>query len=612
MKLSDYIFGRLADWGVRHIFLVTGGGAMHLNDSIGGEPRIQYVCNHHEQASAMAAEAYARISGQPGVVNVTTGPGGINALNGVFGAWTDSVPMLVISGQVKRATCMRAQGITGLRQLGDQEADIIAMVGNITKYAVMIDDPLSIRYHLERAWHLAQSGRPGPCWLDIPVDVQAASIDPANLRGYDPAQNDATQDGSTPDKSEHTNIVGGPSRLTSNCREVLERIRKAKRPVILAGTGVRAAGAVDEFDALIHHLGVPVTTAWTHDVIASDDPLYCGRQGTIGDRAGNFTVQNADVLLILGSRLNIRQISYNWQSFAPRAFKIQVDIDAAEFHKPTVSPDQAIHCDLKQFMRELVRQCDACSYRPETHAPWLAWCRERVQRYPVVQDRQRQPGPCLNPYYFIEELSARLADGDVIVCGNATSCIVPFQTMHLRKHQRLISNSGSASMGYDLPAAIGAAIARPGKRVICLAGDGSIQMNIQELQTVVHHHLPLKIFVLNNSGYLSMRMTQSGFFGRLTGESAATGASLPDMVKVGCAYGISSLRIDRESQLRQVDNALAAEGPALIDVVLDPTQEFEPRSRARQLADGRIVSPNLEDMYPFLDETELMDNMIKE
>ncbi|MGA2204265.1 MAG: thiamine pyrophosphate-binding protein [Terriglobales bacterium] len=599
MKLSDYIVERLAGWGVRHIFLVTGGGAMHLNDSIGKEPRIQYVCNHHEQASAMAAEAYARISGQPGVVNVTTGPGGINALNGVFGAWTDSIPMLVVSGQVKRETCMRAQGITGLRQLGDQEADIIAMVANITKYAVMIDDPLSIRYHLERAWRLAQSGRPGPCWLDIPVDVQAALVDPATLRAYDPTEDEPTQDGDS-------------SRLTSDCREVLDRIRNAKRPVILAGTGVRAAHAVAEFDELIHRLGVPVTTAWTHDLIASDDPLFCGRPGAVGDRAGNFTVQNADVLLILGSRLNIRQISYNWQSFAPRAFKIQVDIDAAEFHKPTIQPDMAIHRDLKQFLQELLCQCDADNYRPDAHAPWLAWCRERVRRYPVVQDRHRQPGPPLNPYYFIEQLSTRLADDDVIVCGNATSCIVPFQTLRLRKNQRLISNSGSASMGYDLPAAIGVAFARPEKRVICLAGDGSIQMNIQELQTVAHHHLPLKIFVLNNSGYLSMRMTQSSFFGRLTGESASSGVSLPDIVKVACAYGIPSIRIDRQSQFSQIDLALAADGPALMDVVLDPQQEFEPRSRARELPDRRIVSPNLEDMYPFLDETELMDNVIKE
>jgi acetolactate synthase I/II/III large subunit len=607
MKLSDYIVGRLADWGVRHIFLVTGGGAMHLNNSIGKEPRIQYVCNHHEQASAMAAEAYARISGQPGVVNVTTGPGGINALNGVFGAWTDSIPMLVVSGQVKRETCMRAQGITGLRQLGDQEADIVAMVEKITKYAVLIDDPLSIRYHLERAWHLAQRGRPGPCWLDIPVDVQAASIDPDSLRGYDPAEDDLAREKAAQDKA-----ALDSSRLNSDCREVLDRIRSAKRPVILAGSGIRAAQAVTEFDELFHRLGVPVTTAWTHDLIASDDPRFCGRPGTIGDRAGNFTVQNADVLLILGSRLNIRQISYNWTSFAPHAFKIQVDIDAAEFHKPTIQPDLAIHCDLKRFLQELLRQCEADNYRPGAHAPWLAWCRERVRRYPVVHDRQRQPGPPLNPYFFVEQLSTKLADDDVIVCGNATSCIVPFQTVRLRKQQRLISNSGSASMGYDLPAAIGAAFAHTGKRVICLAGDGSIQMNIQELQTVVHHRLPVKIFVLNNSGYLSMRMTQSGFFGRLTGESASSGASLPDMVKVACAYGIPSIRVDRQSQFAQIDLALAADGPALIDVVLDPNQEFEPRSRAKQLPDGRIVSPNLEDMYPFLDETELMDNVIKE
>ncbi|MGA7683805.1 MAG: thiamine pyrophosphate-binding protein [Terriglobales bacterium] len=605
MKLSDYIVGQLADWGVRHIFLVTGGGAMHLNDSIGKEPRIQYVCNHHEQASAMAAEGYARISGQPGVVNVTTGPGGINALNGVFGAWTDSVPMLIISGQVKRETCMRAQGITGLRQLGDQEVDIVAMVEKITKYAVMVDDPLSIRYHLERGWHLAQSGRPGPCWLDIPVDVQAASIEPASLRGYDPAEDEPARNKTAGDDS---------NRLTSYCHEVLQRIRGAKRPVILAGTGIRAAHAVSEFDQLCHRLGIPVTTAWSNDLIASDDPLFCGRQGTIGDRAGNFTVQNADVLLILGSRLAIRQTSYNWQSFAPRAFKIQVDIDTHEFHKPTVQPNLSIHCDLKRFLAELLRECDSANYERDTHthASWLAWCRERVRRYPVVQDRQRRPGPPLNPYYFIEQLSARLADNDVIICGNASSCIVPFQTMRLQKNQRLISNSGSASMGYDLPAAIGAAFARPGERVICIAGDGSIQMNIQELQTIVHHHLPLKIFVLNNSGYLSMRVTQSGFFGRLTGESASSGASLPDIVKVACAYGIPSVRIDRQAQLEQVDRALAAAGPSLIDVVVDPNQEFEPRSRARQLLDGRIVSPNLEDMYPFLDATELMDNVIKE
>jgi len=597
MKLSDYIVQQLADWGVRHIFLVTGGGAMHLNDSIGHESRIQYVCNHHEQASAMAAEAYARVSGQPGVVNVTTGPGAINALNGVFGAWTDSVPMLVISGQVKRETCMRSVGIQGLRQLGDQEADIVSMVGGITKYCAFIEDPATIRYHLERAWHLAKRGRPGPCWLDVPVDVQAATIDPSTLRGYDP-----TEDVSADDEP----------RLPVLCREILERIQKAKRPVILAGTGIRAAHAVDEFQSLIRELGIPVTTGWTHDTIDSDDPLFCGRPGTIGERAGNFTVQNADLVLVLGSRLNIRQTSYNWQSFAARAFKIQVDADEAEFRKPTVRPDLPVHCDLGVFLPALRSEISRVCYRSGKHAAWLGWCRERVQRYPVVQERQRVSGPPLNPYHFVEELSNRLGPDDIVVCGNATSCIVPFQTLRLKLGQRLISNSGSASMGYDLPAAIGAAFAQPDRRVICLAGDGSIQMNIQELQTIVHHHLPVKIFVLNNAGYLSMRLTQSGFFGRLTGESASSGTSFPDMVKVGCAYGIPSSRVDRTAQLSQIDRALAAEGPTLIDVVLDPNQEFEPRSKARQLPDGKIVSPNLEDMYPFLDPTELKDNVILE
>jgi acetolactate synthase-1/2/3 large subunit len=591
IKLSDYVVQSLADWGVRHIFMVSGGGAMHLNDSIGQEKRIAYICNHHEQAAAMAAEGYARIAQVPGVVNVTTGPGGINALNGVFGAWTDSIPMLVLSGQVKRETCMATAGARGLRQLGDQEADILAMARGITKYSVLVDDPASIRYHLERAWHLAQSGRPGPCWLDIPVDVQSARIDESKLRAYDPAEDAQTCD---------------LRQIHEQCRTVAERIHGAQRPVILAGTGVRLAGALQEFEQLIRKLQIPVTTAWTHDLIASDDGLFCGRPGTIGDRAGNFAVQNADLVLVLGSRLNVRQVSYNWKAFAPKAFKMQVDVDPAELAKPLVKPDMGIACDLKIFLSELLPQIDV----QPAHRQWLAWCRKRVARYPVVQDRQRQPGPPLNPYHFSEELSAMLADDDAVVCGNASACIVPFQVMKIRKGQRLISNSGSASMGYDLPASIGAAIARRGKRVICLAGDGSLQLNIQELQTVAHHRLPIKIFVLNNGGYLSIRSTQKNFFGRMTGESPASGVSFPDFVKVACAYGIPGVRADRAADLARVRQALDEPGPALIDVILDPEQEFEPRSRAKQLPDGTIVSPPLEDMYPFLSAEELAANTI--
>ncbi len=597
MKLSDYIVERLVNWGVRHVFLVTGGGAMHLNDSIGKATALRYVCSHHEQAAAMAAEAYARVAGRPGVLNVTAGPGGINALNGVFGAWTDSIPMLVISGQVKRETCMATYGRNDLRQLGDQEVNIVRMVCGITKYAVMLDDPQSVAYHLERAWFLASHGRPGPCWIDIPVDVQAAQIDPASLPHYDPVED---------------RVVWSPASVESQVAEVLKRIARAERPVILAGTGIRLADALPEFESVTRSLRIPVTTAWTHDLIASDDELFCGRPGTIGERAGNFTVQNSDLLLVLGSRLNIRQISYNWKSFARFAFKIQVDVDSAELDKPTVKPDLPIHCDLKIFLLEMLRQLNSiCApSSTEKHEDWLEGCRALRRRYPVVSETQIAEGAPVNPYGFTKTLFEQLCDDDVVVCGNATACIVPYQAGTLKKGQRLISNSGSASMGYDLPAAIGAAVARGGRRVICLAGDGSIQMNIQELQTLVQYQLPVKVLVLNNNGYLSIRSTQIGFFGRLVGEGPASGVSFPSMAKLAAAYGIPAFDFVGLEDMDRLRQELGKPGPSLIDVHLDAAQGFEPRIRSRQLADGTIVSPNLEDMYPFLSEEELASNMI--
>ena len=591
IKVSDYITQRLADWGVRHVFMVTGGGAMHLNDSFGKEPRIRYICMHHEQAAAMAAEGYARITNTPGVINVTTGPGGINALNGVFGAYTDSIPMVVVSGQVKRETCKTLMGCPDLRQLGDQEADIVGMVRGITKYAVLVDDPSSIRYHLEKAFHLSKSGRPGPCWIDVPVDVQGAMVEETALQAYDERENALEWD------------FDEISRLAT---ETLSRIASARSPAILAGTGIRLAGATGEFERLIRSLQIPVTTAWTHDIISSSDPLFCGRPGTIGERAGNFTIQNADVLLVLGSRLNVRQISYNWNSFASNAFKIQVDIDTAELKKPTVQPDLPICCDLKIFLTEINRRL-ATSATSQSHSAWLNWCRERVVRYPVVQDTQRVPGPILNPYHFVELLGGHLNPDDVVVCGNATACIAPFQALKLQYGQRLFSNSGSASMGYDLPASIGAAIAH-GKRVICLAGDGSIQMNIQELQTVIQHRLPVKIFVLANNGYLSIRSTQSNFFGRFVGESAGSGVSFPDMSRIADAYGIPSITWSRADQFMELSEFISRPGPSLINVLLDPEQGFEPRLKSRQLEDGTIVTPALEDMFPFLSPEELSSN----
>ena len=597
IRLADYVIRTLADWGVSDIFLVTGGGAMHLNDAIGSEDRIRFICHHHEQAAAMAAEGYARVTGKPGVVNVTAGPGGINALNGVFGAFTDSIPMLVISGQVKRETCRAALGIEGLRQLGDQEVDIVSMVRGITKYAVLVTDPNSIRYHLERAYHLAKTGRPGPCWIDIPIDVQFARIDATALRGYDPAEDGTPWD---------------MDRIAAECAFAIEKIRSAQRPVVMAGSGIRAAEAALEFEKVARLLGVPVVTAWTHDTIASDDKLFCGRPGTIGERAGNFTVQNSDVLLVLGSRLNIRQVSYNWKAFANRAYKIQVDVDAAELMKPTIQPDFPIHCDLKVFLVEMARQLEQGYETVTEHKAWLNWCRSLLTRYPVVQPAQRSNRGPVNPYYFAEQLQEHLRDDDVVVCGDATACIVTFQTARIRKGQRLFSNSGSASMGHDLPAAIGAAIARNGKRVICLAGDGSIQFNIQELQTIRHNDLPIKIFVLNNGGYLSIRTTQSTFFKRMVGESPDSGVSFPDFAKVALAYGIPSIRIESGADLEAIQEALDTKGPVVCEVMLDPKQEFEPRLKSRQLEDGAMATPSLEDMYPFLDRKELAGNLLFE
>lgn len=374
LRVSGYIVQRLADWGVEHVFLLTGGGAMFLNDSFAREARIQPICNHHEQACAMAAEGYARVAGKPGVINVTTGPGGINALNGVFGAWTDSVPMLVISGQVKRETCMASYNLPGLRQLGDQEVDIVRMVRGITKYADIVSDPRNVRRQLEKAWFLASDGRPGPCWLDVPIDVQSSMIDPEELEPFVPASPAAGWDSET---------------IANQCREVISRIANSPRPVILAGSGVRIAGAIDLLENVAEQLGVPVTTAWTHDLIASDHPLFCGRPGTIGDRAGNFTVQNSETLLILGSRLNIRQVSYNWQSFARHAFKIQVDIDPPELAKPTVRPDLPIQCDVRAFLEEMHRQLQEQAPIADRHSDWLAWCKERVRRYSVLDGNNR-------------------------------------------------------------------------------------------------------------------------------------------------------------------------------------------------------------------------------
>jgi acetolactate synthase-1/2/3 large subunit len=594
MRVADYIARRIAEAGVRHVFMITGGGAMHLNDALGRVAGLQYICNHHEQACAMAADGYARITGNLGVCCVTTGPGGTNTITGVLGQWLDSVPALYVSGQVRTDVTVASTGLP-LRQLGDQEADIVAMVESITKYAVLVTDPLSVRYHFEKAVHLARTGRPGPVWLDIPLNVQATMIDEADLTPYDPRE-DAVEFDLT--------------KIEAQVAELIGRVRAAERPVLLAGAGVRLGNAYDGLQRVADKLNIPVLTAWDAiDLMASDHPLFFGRPSTLGQRPANFIFQNADLLLSVGCRLNVRQIGYTFDSVARAAYKAVVDIDPVELKKKTLVPDMPIHADAKVFFEILERQLGDESLASKTD--WLAWCAERVRRYPVVLEEYRAETEHVNPYVFCDVLADHLAAEDVVVSSDGSSCVIPIQALRMQRGQRYVVNSGCASMGFGLPAAIGACFAH-GRRTICLEGDGSIQLNIQELQTVVHHKLPLKIFVFNNDGYLSIRTTQKSFFNEnYVGEGARSGVSFPDLTKLAEAYGIKSVRIHNHAELgEKLAEVLSSPGPVLCDVIMTPEQMFSPRVSSQKLPDGRMVSKPLEDMFPFLERAEFLENMI--
>ncbi|HVJ94462.1 MAG TPA: thiamine pyrophosphate-binding protein [Labilithrix sp.] len=594
IRVADFIAQTLVKHGVDRVFLVTGGGAMHLNDAFGRAEGMRYVACHHEQACAIAAEGYARVSGRMAAVNVTTGPGGTNAITGVWGAYVDSVPMIVVSGQVKFETVVRSTDLP-LRQLGDQEVDITKMVASCTKYAVMVTDPQSIRYELERALHVATAGRPGPVWLDIPRHVPGALLDPASLEGYDPAK-DATE-------SPKTDVA-------ARAHDVMERLARAERPVILVGQGVRASGSLERFLRFAERVGIPVATSFNAlDVMWDDHPLFVGRQGTIGDRAGNFAVQNADLLLVLGCRLNIRQISYAWQHFARGAFKIMVDVDAAELKKPTLSIDLPIHADLGAF---LDRALDEAYAGPTAaHQSWLSWCLERRRRYPVVLAEYWKREDSVNPYCFMEALFGALPSSSIVVSGDGTASVTSFQAAALKRGTRLFHNSGSAPMGFDLPAALGAAVASD-KEVICLAGDGSIQMNLQELQTIATHRLSVKVFVLNNRGYHSIRQTQQNYFpDNVVGCGTESGLGFPDMEKLAAAFDYPFVRASNHADMRAaIEATLTRPGRAMCEVMLDLEQVFAPKLASRRLPDGRMVSSPLEDLAPFLSREELRENMI--
>lgn len=590
VKLAKYLASFLADHGVTDCFMVTGGGAMHLDDAIGHHEKIRCVFNHHEQASAIAAEAYTRLTGKLPLVCVTSGPGGTNAITGVMGGWLDSIPMLVVSGQVKRETTTWSCPELGLRQLGDQEFDIVHSVSNMTKYAVMVTEPQDISYHLEKALFLAKEGRGGPVWLDIPLDVQGAQIETDDLRHFDPA-------------AEGFSAVPAPAAKTA--KTILEKIAAAKAPLLLVGTGVRLSGAEDDLLRLIEKLQIPVVTAWNaNDTVPFDSPYFAGMPGTVGTRPGNFAAQNCDLLLSIGCRLNIRMIGYNRFAFASRAYKIIVDIDEKELKKPTVKPDMPVHADAGDLIRALLAE----PYEPvPAHARFVAWCRDLVRRYPAADPAYKNGGSGpLNPYVFMDILFDCLDAKDRVICGNGSACVITYQAAKIKKGQRMFTNSGCAAMGYGLPAALGAAVAEPDRRTVCIDGDGSIMMNVQELATIAYNRLNVKIILLNNNGYHSIRQTQTNLFKPpFIGIDSESGVGFPDFSALSGAFGLPYFITDNEKTAKDaLQKALACDGPCLLEVVVDPKQNFAPKSSSRILPDGRIVSPSPDDMAPFLDREE--------
>lgn len=807
IKLANYISETLVANGITQNFSVTGGGAMHLNDAFGHQKGMHTLYQHHEQACAMAAESYARIYNRPALLCVTSGPGGTNAITGVLGAWLDSIPMLIISGQVRYDNTARwaeEQNGTRLRAMGDQEFDITKSIDCMTKYSEMLTDPYRVRYALEKCIYLSQTGRPGPCWLDIPVDIQGKYIETDELIGFDPADFAVGGDGWATSASatmrsdayplcrnafarspyeanavDHATVTSAQAyaaahRISADAdtskreaavppvdpqqvQTILEKIRVSRRPIFYTGNGIRIAGAESLFLEVAHCLNIPVVVGWNGpDIIPSDDPLYVGRPGGRGDRPGNLAVQNADLILSIGSRLNIRQVGYDFKSWARDAYVIVNDIDADELRKPSVHCDLAVHADARQLLKCLLRELHVLGHTPAhplfqggegllrddalrvchtelarqdvlaenavtqtpaeasssdavtvnkattpagTRLSWLATCAFYRDNYPTILPEYLAPSdPTLSPedpasfanvYALIKEVSDQAAPGQVTVVGNGSPCVAGGQAYRIKPGTRFISQDGVASMGYGLPAAIGAAVAVHASvdaapcggadaslpretsdanagdaqqdhdysalaadpsfhesaddrlaaelrdpywtgrdehypayekhDILVLTGDGSIQMNLQELQTIISHQLPIKIFVINNGGYHSIRQTQTNLFrgeplvgiGVDSGMGGVQDLSFPDMEKIAHAYGFPFIRAHHNEELHDaVARTLATDGPAICEIMVTLTQQFLPKSAAKRLPDGSIISPPLEDLAPYLPDEEMDRIMI--
>lgn len=589
IKVSDFIAKFIAEHKdtAKTVFMVSGGGNMHLIDSLGKNKNLEYVCNHHEQACAIAAEGYARVSNKIGIAYVTTGPGGTNAITGIYGAWVDSIPMMIISGQVKFQTTIVSQPELNLRQLGDQEVNIVDIVRPITKYTVMITDKNSIKFHLQKAVYEAKHGRLGPVWLDVPLDIQGAMVDEADLIEFE---------------------IPEEPKFDTKIPQILDALKVAERPVIIAGNGVTLAGANEDFLKLIKILKIPVISTFArYDIVRNDHELFFGRYGTIGNRAANFVVQNSDLIISIGARLNIRAVSYNWEFFGREAKKILVDIDQNELDKKTIAADIKIKSDAKVFISDLR---SALKDKLDFGA-WLEICKNYRKNYPTIEPFRQNVKEWVDSYNFFDVLSNHKRDL-VYVFGNGTACVSSYQSLRIYENQKVVVNSGCASMGYDLPAAIGACFANGKKDTICVTGEGSLQMNIQEFQTIIHNKLPIKIFVLNNAGYISIRNTQNNFFkGHKVGSDKDSGVSFPNIVKLAEVYGFEACRIENQLNLKgELEKILSKPCAVVCEIMLSPTEKMEPKLSSKIKPDGKMVSKPLEDMFPFLPREEFYKNMI--
>jgi len=587
MKLSDYVVEFIAGLGVRHVFMLPGGGAMHLNDSLGRCHSLQYVCNLHEQGGAIAAEAYGQYAGL-GVLMVTTGPGGTNAITGVAGAWLESTPMLVVSGQVKRADLV---GNRGVRQIGFQEIDIVSVVKPITKFATIVTEPNQIRRCLEEAAWKATHGRKGPVWVDIPLDVQASEIDPNSLEGFTPPKADPDQD----------------SRIRAAVSKTLELLASAKRPVVLVGNGVRHAGAIDLFLKWVESMGIPVLTTWKAlDFLPEDHPLYVGRPGAVGQRAANFAQQTSDLFISLGARLDYGQTAYNHRNFAPRAHKVVVDIDPAEIAKLDMEITVPLVADVGAFLVSL-----ADSTKNLSHPNWRTWrqrCMAWKARYPIVQESFRTVPSGVHNYVLVDTLGRLLGSGDILIPGSSGACSeVTSQAVPVSKGLRFINTHGLGAMGFGVPAALGACLASGGNRTVCIDGDGGFPMNAQELAVISRLKLPIKFFILNNGGYGSIRTTQINYFERrFVACDPGSGLTFPDLKKSTEACGVTYCRIETQDNLAaDVAKMLNTPGPVVCDVLMAPNQFTQPKVSSKQQPDGKMVTMPMEDLWPYLDRAEL-------